>query len=380
MHTTRFLLLTLSAAALCACSGGSGDGHHEHSSEPHDAAHTVMTVKQQQAAHLTFETVQATPFAATLRVTGQVSRPQGGEGVVAATAAGIVRLTPSIAEGAAVSAGGRVATISARNLQDGDPVEKARAAYAAAEYEMNRLRGLAQDKIVSQCDYDRARLAFETARATYDGLARAATAQGVAVTAQMGGYVKALAVRSGSYVNVGDPIATVAADRRLTLVCDVPEACAAQLPKVVSANFRTVGGTVRLLADMHGRLVARGRSVAEGTALLPVTFEFDNVGDVTAGAFADVWLVMGQRESVLTVPLSALTEEQGVHYVYVRTHADSDDAAFEKREVTLGQDNGVRVEVTSGLRTGDVIVASHPTLVRLASLSGTVPEGHSHNH
>ena len=54
--------------------------------------------------------------------------------------------------------------------------------------------------------------------------------------------------------------------------------------------------------------------------------------------------------------------------------------AFVKQEVAIGRDNGERVEITQGLKAGDEVVVKGATQVRLAGLSGAIPEGHNHNH
>ena len=53
---------------------------------------------------------------------------------------------------------------------------------------------------------------------------------------------------------------------------------------------------------------------------------------------------------------------------------------FVKREVTIGRDNGERIEITSGIKSGETVVTHGAMQVKLASMSGSVPEGHSHSH
>ena len=53
-------------------------------------------------------------------------------------------------------------------------------------------------------------------------------------------------------------------------------------------------------------------------ANIPVTFEFDNKGDVIPGSFVEVFLLSSPMENVLSLPHSALTEEQGSFFVYLQ--------------------------------------------------------------
>ena len=57
------------------------------------------------------------------------------------------------------------ATITAKQLQDGDATQKARIAYQVALKEYRRAQELAADKIVSQRELDAAKAAYETAQA-----------------------------------------------------------------------------------------------------------------------------------------------------------------------------------------------------------------------
>ncbi|MGL5731780.1 MAG: efflux RND transporter periplasmic adaptor subunit, partial [Bacteroidales bacterium] len=107
---------------------------------------------------------------------------------------------------------------------------------------------------------------------------------------------------------------------------------------------------------------------------IPVTFEFDNIGDIIPGSFTEVYLLSTVRDDVLSVPLTALTEEQGLHFVYVRTEPE----AYIKKEVTIGQNDGERVEIIKGLKAGDTVVTKGVTQVKLASASGAIPDGHNH--
>ena len=49
-----------------------------------------------------------------------------------------------------------------------------------------------------------------------------------------------------------------------------------------------------------------------------------------------------------------------------------------KQEVNLGQSNGDRVQVLSGLKAGDKAVVKGVYQVKLAAVSSVMPEGHSH--
>ena len=394
-------LMVCAALTLSGCGGHSGHEHSEHGTEAHEghehpyheghnhdadedggdkedhSGEIVMKPEQAQASGVKVETLQPSAFQSSLRVSGQLLAGQGAEQTVAATADGIVRFAnPSIAEGTPVGAGQTLAVLSSKDLQNGDAVAKARAAYEAARADYERAGKLVADRIIAEKEYIQARAAYETARAAYEGVAKHATAQGTAVKAPATGYVKALLVRQGDYVSTGQPIAVVTQHRRLQLRADVPTSQMAMLPTVAGANFRQAGSDrVHRLADLHGRVLSYGRTVSDGAAFVPLTFELDNVGDIVAGAFAEVWVLAAPRHNVLAVPVEALTEESGVKYVYVQVEPD----AYVKREVQTGQSDGRSVEITAGLKAGERIVTHGAVKVKMASMSAAIP-AHNHNH
>ena len=78
---------------------------------------------------------------------------------------------------------------------------------------------------------------------------------------------------------------------------------------------------------------------------------------------------------MITVPVSALTEEQGLYFVYLKL----DEECYRKQEVAVGASDGIRVEIISGLHEGDNVVTHGAYNVKLASASNAIP-AHTHNH
>ena len=235
---------------------------------------------------------------------------------------------------------------------------------------------LVGERIISQSQFEALRGQYEQARLAYEAQAADHSAGGVAVKAPSAGYVKQLLVRPGDYVTVGQPLVVLTSTRRLRLRAEVPERHLHRLASVRTARFLTpYDGRTYALDSLGGRLAARGRATG-GSPYVPVTFEFDNRGSFVAGTAVEVWLVGAERPGVLSVPRSALTEEQGLYYVYIKVAPD----AYRKQEVTPVADNGHRVAVASGLHGGEEVVAEGAVAVKLAALSGAVPEGHNHQH
>ncbi len=388
------IIATLSATALILCGchqhnhNEAGHSHdeagHSHNESGHSAADSHahageihFTHEQAEAAHLELETIQPSPFRFVLKTSGEIQATQGDEQTIVATSGGVLHFAnTNIIEGTAVRQGETIASISASSLQDGDPVQKAKLAYETAEQEFRRAERLVAEQIISVKAFEQARMQYETAKATYEGQSANHTDKGINVTAPISGYIKSRLAGQGEYVSVGQPIAVVTQNRRLLLRADVSESNFRHLREIQSANFRTAyDNTVHRLDSLHGRLLSYGKSATDGASYIPVTFEFDNVGDFIPGSFAEVYLLSAPKENVLSIPVSALTEEQGLMFVYLHITAD----IYKKQEVTIGRNDGIRAEVLHGLHSGDRVVTRGAYQVKLASASTAIP-AHAHSH
>jgi len=88
---------------------------------------------------------------------------------------------------------------------------------------------------------------------------------------------------------------------------------------------------------------------------IPVKVQIENpdrrvIPDLSA--FANI--LTDRQENVLLAPASAVGEENGKQYVYVRT-----PKGFEKRAVQAGLTNGVQTAILEGLKEGDVVRAQY---------------------
>ena len=301
---------------------------------------------------------------------------QGDESVAVATVAGVVSFRKKVTEGMQVSQGAPLVTVSSNNIAEGDPVQRARNTYEVAKKEYERMKSLVGNKIVSEKEFARAEEVYENARISYEALAKNHSASGQSIPSPISGYVKSVLVKEGDYVTVGQPLVSVTQNRRLFLRAEVSEKYYPYLRSITSANFQTpYNNKLYELDDLNGRLLSSGKASGDNSFYVPVTFEFDNKGDMISGSYVEVYLLSSPMEQVLSLPRTALTEEQGVFFVYLQL----DEEGYKKQEVTLGADNGKQVQILSGIHAGDRVVTEGAYHVRLASASNAIP-GHTHEH
>ena len=95
-------------------------------------------------------------------------------------------------------------------------------------------------------------------------------------------------------------------------------------------------------------------SSSGGVAQYPVNITFDKTEDMLSGMNASVKVILEEAGNVLTIPLTAVTEEGNTSYVYTG-YDESTGELSGKTEVTLGVSDKNTVEVTDGLNEGDTI-------------------------
>ena len=357
---------------------------HSHEGHDHDHGHAhgtnpdeiILAPEKAKAAGVASEIIQPKPFRQVIKASGEVQAAQGSESIVVANVAGVVSFQRSVTEGMQVGKGATILSISAEKLQDGDPAQRARIAYEASKADFDRASRLVESQIVSQKEFNAIKETYENAKLAYEALAKNQTKNGVAVTAPMGGYIKNLLVKEGDYVSVGQPLATVTQNNRLFLRADVSERYYKYLNGISSANFKTpYDNQVYELEALNGKLLSYGKSAGSGSFYVPVTFSFDNKGDIIPGSFVEIYLFSKQMENAIAIPVEALTEEQGLYFIYIQKCEES----YRKQEVKLGASNGKEVQILSGVNPGDRVVVKGAFHVKLASASNALP-AHSHEH
>lgn len=375
--------MTLAISLLVAITACGGHHHHDEEEAAEHAGHhhengIILSADKAKAAGVKAEKIVPGTFHGVIHTSGKVMAASCDETTVVATISGRVAHSNHISEGMRVGAGAAMFTITSAGMQvaEGDPVQRAKIEYEKAERDYKRAELLIQDKIISEKDFAVAKAEYEAAKLTYTSVSKNRSAGGVVVNTQRGGFVKQCLVNDGDYVEAGQPLAIITQNQHLYLRAEVPERRFNELNSIHQAKFKTsYSDHLYDITEMGGHIQSYGRSAEVNNSYIPVIFEFNNTGDVVQGSYADIYLITNERQQVLTVPLTALTEEQGMHYVYIQEDAD----CYEKREVTLGENDGQRVEILTGLKGGERVVTQGAIQVKLASASNAIP-AHTHNH
>jgi membrane fusion protein (multidrug efflux system) len=351
------------------------------------------------ALTVTAAPVVEVPITRFIRVSGTMVAQEDAE--VSAEIAGRVVATPiergsRVAEGAelirisaaevaaqAEEAQANVAQIEARlGIADGTPFEvervpevaNAKAAQQLAVSELARARQLSEQQLLSASEFDGRAAQAEAAARQYDTtrnaalqqyqslvaararatLAKKAVADAV-VRAPFTGVVAERLVSAGDYVTKGAKVATVLRVDPLRVQLTVPALFVAEV-----AQGRTV--TLEVDAFPGERFTGRVRYVspalnAESRALVVEAEVANRDSRLKPGLFATARIEQATSQRAVMVPAAAVRTVAGTPRVFVIA-GEGETGHAEERVIATGQTVGDAIEVTSGLRPGESIVAS----------------------
>lgn len=349
---------------------------HDHAAETHEEHdHDEISLPPATAERLGVRTDSVTlhPFGQVLKVSAVVSTASESAGAVSATTSGIITLASGVNVGTEVKKGQLIGTIKADAVSGGDANRAARVELEAAQREFSRVSTLYADHLITAAQYNEAKAALDRARAAYS-----APAASGRVTAPIAGVITSLDVKSGDFVATGAPVAAVGSASRLTIRADVPAksyhtvAAARDARIVIPSTDESY-----LVSQLSGRRTDTANATAAAAGgYVPMTFTVNNNGRLIPGSVLEMYIFEPTDRLALTVPNSAITEQQGNFFVYIRL----DEDCYRKVAVKRGATNGIETEILSGLKPGDIVVTEGATIVRLAEAGKNIPEGHSHSH
>ena len=319
-------------------------------------------------------------FYQTIKASGQLTGAPGDEITLVANAPGVVRFASrENSPGIPVKSGQTLFTITGGGTTHNNidvAIRNARAELAKARDDYNRAQELIKDKLITRSEFTEARLRYQTAQTQLNSLSHNYSAGGRGISSPIAGFIKSIMVTEGAFVELGQPLAVVGKNQKLLLKVDVGQQYYSQLSQVKEANFKTAttGSQLFNTSRLGGKLLSVGQSTAS-SPFIPVTFQISNPGNLVSGAIAEVFLRSALLGDAIAIPVSSLIEEQGNFYVYVQTAGES----FQKRQITTGASDGLRVQVLSGLNEGERVVTKGANQIKLATMSGAAP-AHGHEH
>ncbi len=167
------------------------------------------------------------------------------------------------------------------------------------------------------------------------------------------GIITNVEVKVGETVSPAATVIRLLTENALEISVQTPES---DIPKVQVDDKADITldafGSAAVFAGKV-RFINPAETIIEGVVYYEVTVAFENaVPEIKPGMSADVIMHTDERSNVLTVPLRAVKEKDGTNFLGILN-----GASLEQREVSLGlRGDGGRVEITSGLKEGELVV------------------------
>jgi RND family efflux transporter MFP subunit len=247
-------------------------------------------------------------------------------------------------------------------------VQRASAELAQATRAFNRASELSKRQLLSQQALDDAQAELQAKRAGYEvalqnarNLAASIQASEAAtklsnrqlrdteIRAPFDGYVERRLINLGELVKAQMPVMAIVRIEPLKVTAEIPERMA---PWIDS------GRPVDLHVDAYpgrtftGKVTRISPAVNTGTRAFPFEAVVPNrEGALKPGTFARVHVESAKVDEVLTLPFAALQYRYGVNRVFVVS-----GDRLEMRELQVGERLGERIEVISGVKSGERVV------------------------
>jgi len=250
-----------------------------------------------------------------------------------------------VGEGSRVQKGDVLATIDDRDYRNA--YASAKASYEVATASEKRLQALFKDRVATQAQIDDILASVRTSKAAMDNAALALSR--CTIRAPMAGIVNQIHVDPGKYMDVGKPVAQLLDIDRVKVEVGIPESDVDEVRRLeaFSITLDALGGKV-----FQGRRHYLYKTTDNFARLYNLEIAVDNPQhEILPDMFARVNIVKTDVPDGLAVPLYALVKKNEMDAVFVVA-----DNVAQLRPVTLGIQDGWRMQVTKGLSDGDHVV------------------------
>ncbi|CAN7485505.1 efflux RND transporter periplasmic adaptor subunit [Rhizobium sp. LjRoot258] len=228
---------------------------------------------------------------------------------------------------------------------------------ATADLSNKRAQQLYDKSVTAKSQMEQAALSYDQAVSTRDAAASSLDQAKNQVTytelkADRNGIVTSISADTGAVVAAGTPVVTVALDGEKEVQIAVPENDIAQFKpgKTVKASFWSDN---KLVLDGKVREVSGSADAQSRTFSVRVSLPTDD--RVLLGMTATIEAAIGNAETNLAIPLSALAERDGKKIVWV---VDRNASTVHAREIKVADFTSGGVHVADGLKTGDLVVSA----------------------
>ena len=319
----------------------------------------VEEVETESAVEVEVEPATVGAIEGHINVTGVVMPAPGAELTIVAPEPARIAEMPK-AEGDPVRVGDVLVRFDIPTLTAGVSASRADVSQARARVESTRAavtritglveRGVAAQRELEEAKRDQAEAEAALARAESDAGAAGALAGRTVVTARFAGVVAKRWHNPGDMVEAAasDPILRVIDPAKLQVVASIP---AGDLPRIVVGRPGHVvgpGGTV----EQDVTVLTRPAQLDPSGSVGEVRLAFNAPTRLTTGTPLQVSIVAESHPKAIMVEAAAVQHEGEEAFVMIV----KDDKKAHRQIVKLGLTDGERVEILSGVASGDRVI------------------------
>ncbi len=235
--------------------------------------------------------------------------------------------------------------------------DKNQTEYDLKKKHLERVEQLLREELVSQKQYDDARLTFESAKASLTQ-SRIALEKSTLVS-PIDGILDRLLVDRGEFGNIGTPAAVVVQVDRLKVIVDVPEkdvtaTRVGQKVTVLQAEVKGAAGIGR-----PGKVIHVTYRADDMTRTYPTKIEMDN-RDMwyRPGMIVRVRFIRRILNDVIAIPLYAIVDREGDKFIFV-----VENGMAVRRLVHLGPIVEGKAVIHGGIQVGEDLVVKGQQLL-----------------
>jgi RND family efflux transporter MFP subunit len=220
--------------------------------------------------------------------------------------------------------------------------------FEKAKKDLLRYEALYKTSTVTDSEIESARLACKAAEAQY--IAGRRQFRDTRITTPISGVVTSRLVEQGTMVQPGMPIANVVDISHLKVNLQVAES---DVFKLEPGQAVTVGTDIYPGASFHGQIRTISDKAGDShTYRVEVAMANSPTRPLKAGMFVRVVFPLQSRRDALIIPRACLIGSRRTPQVFV-----VEAGIARRRDITMGAEVGLEIEVSDGLRPGEMVVS-----------------------
>jgi len=231
--------------------------------------------------------------------------------------------------------------------------QQANSAFLNIKTTFERMQRLYAQGAISQQEMDNVETGYKVALANYN-----ASQSMINVKAPISGYVTNLLVNVGDKVNSGAGLFTVSNTSKYKAVIWIPDSEIQKVKKGQKAEAKWNDEILTGYLSSVALAMDQGQKAFRAEVVFKTKTKY-----MASGVTVEISINTKTIPNTIVVERNSMVESDGKYYVWV---LENNKAV--KKEIQIGQNNGIRYEIKDGLKTGDKIITEGLTMVYEGSL------------